>query len=90
MSLTRIEFVNVMDLTDFFAQLEGQLELDYPMGNGLDAVYDVLSNDLTGPAEIIWHDSGISRTALGDAYVRLVDVLNIVANERDDLTVSYE
>lgn len=90
MPLTRIEFVNVASADDFYDQLEGQLELDHPLGRNLDAVYDVLSTDTEGPLELVWHDAGFSRVALGDWFVRIADVLNIVSSERDDFRVSYD
>ncbi len=89
MPLTHIEFVNVASAEDFYAQLEGQLDLEYAMGHNLDAVYDVLSTDIEGPVEMVWHDSGFSRVALGDWYGRIADVLNIVSSERDDFRVSF-
>lgn len=90
MSLTRIEFVNVSSVEDFYEQLEGQLELEYPLGRSLDAVYDVLSNDVEGKVEITWHDAGFSRVALGDWFARVMDVLNIVSTERDDFSASLD
>jgi len=88
MPLTRIEFVNVASVEDFYEQLEGQLDLTHPLGHNLDAVYDVLSTDVEGPIELVWHDSGFSRVALGDWYARVVDVLNIISSERNDLNLS--
>ena len=90
MPLNRIEFVNVTCVEDFYEQLEGQLELEYQLGRSLDAVYDVLSNEVEGPVEIVWHDVGFSRVALGDWFSRIIDVLNIVSSERDDLSVSQD
>ncbi|GLR11572.1 barstar family protein [Chitinimonas viridis] len=90
MPLTRIEFVNVSQVEDFYEQLEGQLELDYEMGHNLDGLYDVLSNDVEGTVEIVWHDAGFSRVALGDWFLRIMDVLNIVSTERSDLTVTLD
>ncbi|QDQ27626.1 hypothetical protein FNU76_15415 [Chitinimonas arctica] len=89
MPLIRIEFVNVSQVEDFYEQLEGQLELDYEMGHSLDAVYDVLT-DTEGTIELVWHDAGFSRVALGDWFLRVMDVLNIVSTERDDLTVTLD
>lgn len=90
MPLSRIEFVNIHSPEDFYAQLEGQLELDYELGYNLDAVFDVLSSEVPGPVEIIWHDSDFSRTALGDWYMRILDVLNTVESERSDLSLSLK
>lgn len=90
MPLSRIEFVNIHSPEDFYAQLEGQLDLDYELGHSLDAVFDVLSTEVAGPVEIIWHDSDFSRTALGDWYLRILDVLNTVDSERSDLSLSLK
>ncbi|WP_269532795.1 barstar family protein [Chitinimonas sp. BJYL2] len=90
MSLTRIEFVNVNCVDDFYDQLEGQLELDEPLARNLDAVYDLLSTDLPGPAELVWYEAAFSKVALGDWYPRIVDVLNTASNDRNDLRVSFD
>jgi ribonuclease inhibitor len=90
MPLTRIEFVNVGSVDDFYEQLEGQLELEYAMGHNLDAVYDVLSTEVDGPVQLVWHDAGFSRVALGDWFARIGDVLNIVSAERTDFSVSFD
>jgi ribonuclease inhibitor len=90
MPLTRIEFVNIANVEDFYEQLEGQLELEYAMGHNLDAVYDVLSTEVDGPVQLVWHDAGFSRVALGDWFVRIVDVLNTVGAERTDFNVSFD
>ncbi|QNM97494.1 barstar family protein [Chitinimonas koreensis] len=89
MPMTRIEFVNVASVEDFYQQLEGQLELDYALGHNLDAVYDVLSTEVAGPLELVWHDAGFSRVALGEWFVRIADVLNSVSSERSDVNVSF-
>jgi ribonuclease inhibitor len=90
MPLTRIEFVNVASVEDFYDQLEGQLDLETPLGRDPDAVYDILSTEVEGPINVIWHDSGFSRVAMGDWYLRLLDVLNIVTTERADLQLSLD
>lgn len=90
MPLTRIEFVNIAQVSDFFESLEGQLELEYEMGHNLDSLYDVLSNDVEGTIEIVWHDAGFSRVALGDWFLRIMDVLNIVSTERNDFSVTLD
>lgn len=90
MPLTRIEFVNVAYPDDIYQQLEGQLDLDAPLARNLDAVYDLLTTDVAGPVEITWHDSDFSRTALGDWYPSLIDVLQTAASERADLTLSLQ
>ncbi|MFC4161126.1 barstar family protein [Chitinimonas lacunae] len=90
MSLTLLEFTNVETIADFFAQLEGQLELDYELGHNLDAVYDVLTSELDGPAELVWHNTDLARIHLGDWFVRILDVIHTAAADRGDLTVSLQ
>ena len=90
MSLTVFEFVNVASVEDFFAQLEGQLEFEYPAGHNLDTLHDVLTNALTGPIQLVWYDTLFSRTALGEGFIRIVDVLNTAAATRADMTVSLQ
>ena len=90
MSLTLIELVNVHTPEDFYEQLEAQLELEYALGHNLDAVYDALSGEVAGPVQILWHESGFSRVALDDWYLRVIDVLHTIAAERPDFTLSLE
>jgi ribonuclease inhibitor len=85
-----IEFVNVETPDDFYAQLSGQVPLDYDMGNTLDAVYDVLTTEVEGPVEIIWHNADMARAALGEWFLRLVDVLHTAAQQRGDMIVSLQ
>lgn len=90
MSLNLLEFTNIESVADFFAQLEGQLELDYDMGHNLDAVYDVLTTELDGPVEMIWHNTDLARIHLGDWFLRIVDVIQTAAADRGDLTLSLQ
>jgi ribonuclease inhibitor len=89
MPLTRIEFVNVASVEDFFDQLEGQLEPEEALGRTPEALYDALT-DVDGEIQLVWHDSGFSRVAMGDAYTRVLDIINIIASERSDFQMSLD
>jgi ribonuclease inhibitor len=88
MPLTRIEFVNVHAPIDFYEQVEAQLDIDETLSRNLDALYDLLSADVAGPIELVWHESAFSRTALGDWYAQVLDVLQAVVTERSDVSLS--
>lgn len=67
-------------------------DLGFPAhyGGNLDALWDVLTGDLPGPAEISWRNAAISRERFGEGFERLARVLREAAKERDDLRVTID
>jgi ribonuclease inhibitor len=74
---------------EFYDALERQLALPY-FGRNLDALWDVLTTELPGPVEIVWHDAARARAALGEEFERIVGVLRKAAAERADLVLRIE
>lgn len=78
----------VHSLEDFYGELTRQLPFPPHFGNNIDALWDVLTVDIAGPVRIIWEHSAASRSAMGDDFERVLSVLQAVAKERKDITVT--
>jgi ribonuclease inhibitor len=77
----------IHSLDDFYDQMTQQLALPRQFGRNLDALWDVLSTDIEGPFEIIWHFSQDSKTVIGQDFVRIIKVFHELENERTDFTL---
>lgn len=88
MSLT-CELRDIRSLDDVYRQLAEQLPLPGHFGDNLDALYDSLVADLSGPLVLIWRDHGASRDLLGERYDDLVAVLEDASAERGDFTIEW-
>ncbi len=75
-------------LDRFYEQLATQLHLPDHFGRNLDALWDYLTTDLTGPCELVWSDADYSAIAMGEDFDRLVSLLQEVAADRDDFKLS--
>ena len=71
----------------FYDEVARQLDFPAHFGRNLDALWDVLANDIEGPLEIVWQDTGLSRKAMGDDFAKLVALLEEVAEERGDVAL---
>lgn len=88
MSVSICELHHITSLEQFYDELTRQLQLPAHFGRNLDALYDSLSADVSGPFEIIWRDTEQSRQQLGtDLYATLLEILQSVAEERGDVTL---
>ncbi|PXX44720.1 barstar family protein [Aquitalea magnusonii] len=88
MSVRICELHHITSLEQFYDELSRQLQLPAHFGRNLDALYDSLSADVSGPFEIVWRDTELSRSKLGaDVYATLLEILQAVAAERGDITL---
>jgi len=88
MSVTTCQLQHITSLEQFYDEIQRQLHLPAHFGRNLDALYDCLSADVTGPFEVIWRDTEESRQQLGpDLYATLLEILQSVAVERGDVTL---
>ena len=87
MKLCRLTAVHSLDR--FYDELARQFGFPSHFGRNLDALWDVLTTDIEGPLKIIWEDTQLSQTGLGDEYARLVSLLEEIAAERGDMTLEF-
>ena len=73
-----------------YDELARQLTMPQHFGRNLDALWDALTADMSGPISIVWQHANESRTRLGDTYVKVKILLEEAAGERSDLTVRFE
>ena len=71
-------------------KLSRDLQLPGYFGGNLDALFDVLTNDVAGPITIFWRSTSASRAGIGRDYGRIVATLEDAASERDDLTLDIK
>ncbi len=81
---------DVGSLDDFYDRLADQLPLPPHFGRNLDALWDVLSNDVEGPFSITWKHAGVSRNRMGRDYDSLILLLHDLEAERDDFRLVLE
>jgi ribonuclease inhibitor len=74
----------VRSLDALYDELARQLPLPAHFGRNLDALWDVLSADIEGPVELVWQDAAASRTAMGEDFDRVLELLQEVEVSRDD------
>lgn len=78
---------DIRSVARFYDELARQLDFPAHFGRNLDALWDVLVNDIEGPLEIVWQDTRLSQETMGDDYARLVALLEEAAEERGDVTL---
>ncbi len=77
----------IRSLDEFYDEISSQLSLPAYFGRNLDALWDVLSTEVEGPAEIVWQDAQASRQAMGEDFEKVVKVLKEIEGTREDLKV---
>ena len=77
-------------IDDFYDQLESGLLLPERFSRNLDALWDVLSEDVEGPFEIVWRNSADSKAAMGRDFERIVKLFQDLEEERDDFQFTIE
>jgi ribonuclease inhibitor len=87
MPMKSCHLADIRSLVQFYDEVARQLDFPDHFGRNLDALWDVLTNDIEGPLEIVWQDTALSQAAMGDDYAKLVALLEEVAEERDDMAL---
>jgi len=80
----------IRSLEAFYDEVTRQLALPAYFGRNLDALWDVLTTDIAGPIEVVWEQAEASRQAMGEDFDRVAEVLQQVAEERDDFQVHFQ
>ncbi|MBI3706297.1 MAG: barstar family protein [Proteobacteria bacterium] len=73
-----------LDLPGIYARLARDLGFPAYFGNNLDALWDVLTTDIAGPVEIVWHGADMSCVRLGPSCRKLIATLRDVERARPD------
>lgn len=83
----KLQFSEVKSPEDFYAQLKKQAA-GKSFGDNLDALYDFLTTDLKGPAELVW--PSYENDVKAHAELRAVrGVLLAASKERGDLVLKW-
>jgi ribonuclease inhibitor len=80
---TEIDGINIKTEAEFHAAISRALSLPARYGRNLDALFDVLSGDVERPIVLVWKNSSISESSMGDVFERIVNVLRKI--ERQDI-----
>jgi ribonuclease inhibitor len=85
-----LDGARLASLEAVYDALAQQLSFPAHFGRNLDALWDVLTRDISGPIEIIWRNAARSRIGMGADFERIAAVFCAAAAERDDLFVAFE
>ncbi len=78
------------DAAAVHSALRAGLPLPAHYGNTLDALYDCLTTDITGPVTILWHHASDSRDKLGREFDEFQETLKDAADDNPELDVTFE
>lgn len=81
-----IDFVDLGDYEDFYAQLKTKLTLPDYFGDNLDALYDVISGDLEMPLHIEFVNMTVDQL---ETFEDLLTALEDAEEEVEGFTFSY-
>ncbi len=88
MSVSSLEFDGVASPDDFYSHLKAQVSLPKSFGRNLDALFDYLTTDLSGPVAIVWR-SYAADVAAHPELRTVRAVLLSAGGERDDLSIDW-
>jgi ribonuclease inhibitor len=83
-----LEGAKLADLDAVYDALAAQLGFPDHFGRNLDALWDVLTTDLAGPAEIAWRDTTVARERLGPDFDRLAHLFDDLSVARRDIRIT--
>ena len=89
MTTIRLDGKTVKARETLFAEIGRQVKLPAHFGNNLDALYDFLATDLTGPAEIYWDNYSLYRANELKAMAEVRSLLEDVAAERPEIKLIF-
>ncbi len=80
----------IRSLDDLYDRLASCLHFPLHFGRNLDALWDTLSWDVEGPFEIVWKGSDLSKRLMGPSFGKVVKLLRLLEDERDDFTFTLD
>lgn len=81
-----IDFVEIGDEEDFYAQLKEKIDLPEHFGDNLDALYDVISGEVELPLHIEFVNMSVEQL---ETFEDLLTTLEDCEEEVDDFSFSY-
>ena len=81
-----IDFLNIGDYEDFYAQLKEKLTLPEHFGDNLDALYDVITGELPMPLHIEFVNMSVEQLEI---FEDLLTTLEDAEEEVEGFTFSY-
>ncbi len=81
-----IDFSNIGDYEDFFAELKTRMTLPEHFGDNLDALYDTLSGDAEMPLHIEFVNMSVDQLEM---FEDLLTTLEDAEDEVEDFTFTY-
>jgi ribonuclease inhibitor len=81
-----IDFTDIGDYEDFYAQLKEKLPLPEHFGENLDALYDVLTGDLEMPLHLEFVNMTVDQLEI---FEDLLTTLENAEEELEDFTFTY-
>ena len=81
-----IDFLNIGDYDDFYAQLKEKLTLPDYFGDNLDALYDVITGELEMPLHIEFVNMSVEQLEI---FEDLLTTLEDAEDEVEDFSFSY-
>lgn len=86
MNTTYIDFTDIGDYEDFYAQLKEKIKLPDHFGDNLDALSDVISGELKMPLHIEFVNLSVDQLEI---FEDLLTTLEDAEDEVEDFTFSY-
>ncbi len=81
-----IDFLEIGDYEDFYAQLKEKLTLPEHFGNNLDALFDVITGELEMPLHLEFVNMSVEQLEI---FEDLLTTLEDAEEEVEDFTFSY-
>ena len=81
-----IDFLEIGDYEDFYAQLKEKLPLPEHFGDNLDALFDVITGELEMPLHIEFVNMSVEQLEI---FEDLLTTLEDAEDEAEDFTFSY-
>lgn len=81
-----IDFSDIGDYEDFYAQLKSKIELPEYFGDNLDALYDVLTGELEMPLHIEFVNMTVDQL---ETFEDLLATMEDAEDNLEDFTFSY-